>query len=392
MNYDKSMRKLIHNFLPYSIYFFVFGSFAFIYTQLIPFLTYLGYSTFERGLLLSSISLLTLVIQVLYGFFSDKYNTIKPIFNYSYLTLGILSFFLYQTTQLNFYFMLLLVSLVGSLFRTLAGFLETWTLLSNESVKLKFGAIRAFGSIGWAIAAPLTSIIVIEFGYPMLSYVIMGMILISILMTSFQSDVTSIETASIKFSDITELFSTPDYVKLIVIFTIINIGFNTDNFTVIDKMIDLNASTNQIALKWSIQAIIEMPALFLSGWILMKLDILKALRISIAFFIIRIGLNGLATTPTQILYISLLQGVTFPLAFLAQKYMIEKVTPVRLRSSAQMIGLAIYGAFPAFFTPLVSGFLVNLVGYNNALFIFSVSLFSGLYLTFRLTQFHKSKT
>jgi MFS family permease len=392
MNYDKSMRKLIHNFLPYSIYFFVFGSFAFIYTQLIPFLTYLGYSTFERGILLSSISLLTLFIQVLYGFISDKYNTIKPIFNYSYLILGVLSFVLYQTTQFNFYFVLLLVSLVGSLFRTLAGFLETWTLLSNESVKLKFGAIRAFGSIGWAIAAPLTSIIVIEYGYPMLSYVIIGMILISLLMTSFQSDVSSIETASLKFTDISELLRTPDYVKLIVIFTIINIGFNTDNFTVIDKMIDLNASTNQIALKWSIQAIIEMPALFLSGWILMKLDILKALRVSIIFFIIRIGLNGLAANPTQILYISLLQGVTFPLAFLAQKYMIEKVTPVRLRSSAQMIGLAIYGAFPAFFTPLVSGLLVSLFGYNNALFIFSISLFSGLYLTYRLTQFHKSKT
>ncbi|MBS3990473.1 MAG: MFS transporter [Erysipelothrix sp.] len=386
------MRKLINNFLPYSIYFFVFGSFAFIFTQLIPFLTYLGYSTFERGLLLSSISLLTLVIQIMYGFFSDKYNTIKPIFNYSYLALGILSFFLYQTTQFNFYFVLLLVSLVGSLFRTLAGFLETWTLLSNESVKLKFGAIRAFGSIGWAIAAPLTSIIVIEYGYPMLSFVIMGMILISLLMTSFQADVTSIETASIKFADISDLLRTPDYVKLIVIFTIINIGFNTDNFTVIDKMIYLNASTNQIALKWSIQAIIEMPALFLSGWILMKLDILKALRISIIFFIIRIGLNGLAINPTQILYISLFQGVTFPLAFLAQKFMIEKVTPVRLRSSAQMIGLAIYGAFPAFFTPLVSGLLVSLFGYDNTLFIFSISLFSGLYLTFRLTQFHKSKT
>ena len=219
-----------------------------------------------------------------------------------------------------------------------------------------------------------------------------SMILISLLMTIFQPDVSNIETASLKFSDISELLRTPDYVKLIVIFTIINIGFNTDNFTVIDKMIDLNASTNQIALKWSIQAVIEMPALFLSSWVLMKLDILKALRISIIFFIIRIGLNGLAANPTQILYISMLQGVTFPLAFLAQKYMIEKVTPIRLRSSAQMIGLAIYGAFPAFFTPLVSGLLVNFVGYNNALFIFSVSLFSGLYLTYSLTQFHKSKT
>lgn len=385
------MRKLINLILPYSIYFFVFGSFAFIYTQLIPFLTYLGFTTFERGLILSSISLLTLVVQILYGYFSDKYNTIKPIFNVSYLILGILSYFLYQSTSSNFFFIMLLVSLVGSLFRTLAGYLETWTLLSDESVKLRFGAIRAFGSIGWALTAPLTSIIVNRFGYSVLASVLLVMTLFTLGLTYMQKDVTSIETSSLRFVDIKELIKTPDYVKLILIFTIINIGFNTDNFTVIDKMIYLNATNTQIALKWSIQAIIELPALFLSGWILMKLDILKALRISIIFFILRIALNGFANSPEQILAISLLQGITFPLAFLAQKFMIEQITPVRLRSSAQMIGLAFYGAFPAFFTPLVSGLLVNLTGYDISLFIFSVSLFGGLALTFKLTQFHKAK-
>jgi nitrate/nitrite transporter NarK len=123
----------------------------------------------------------------------------------------------------------------------------------------------------------------------------------------------------------------------------------------------------------------------------LKLDILKALRISIVFFVLRIALNGFANSPDQILMISLLQGVTFPLSFLAQKFMIEQITPVRLRSSAQMIGLAFYGAFPAFFTPLVSGFLVSLTGYDMSLFIFSISLLSGLALTYRLTQFHKAK-
>jgi MFS transporter, OHS family, lactose permease len=385
------MRKLINSILPYSIYFFVFGSFAFIYTQLIPFLTYLGFTTFERGLILSSISLLTLVVQILYGYFSDKYNTIKPIFNASYLILGILSFILYQSTNSNFFFIMLLVSLVGALFRTLAGYLETWTLLSDESVKVRFGAIRAFGSIGWALTAPLTSIIVNRFGYSMLASVLLIMILFTLGLTYMQKDVTSIETTSLKFVDIKELINTPDYVKLILIFTIINIGFNTDNFTVIDKMINLNATNTQIALKWSIQAIIELPALFLSGWILLKLDILKALRISIIFFIIRIALNGLSNSPEQILTISLLQGVTFPLSFLAQKFMIERITPIRLRSSAQMIGLAFYGAFPAFFTPLASGFLVSLLGYDVSLFIFSISLFGGLALTYQLTQFHKAK-
>ena len=385
------MRKLVNTILPYSIYFFVFGSFAFIYTQIIPFLTYLGFTIFERGLILSSVSLLTLVIQIIYGFFSDKYNTIKPIFNLSYLILGILSFILYQSTSSNFYFILLLVSLVGSLFRTLAGFLETWTLLSDEKIKLKFGAIRAFGSIGWALTAPLTSIVVNIYGYSMLSYLIIAMVVASLFLTIMQKDVEDIETAELKFKDIKELIKTPDYVILILIFTVINIGFNTDNFTVIDKMIDLGATNNEIALKWSIQAIIEMPVLFLSTWILLRFNMLSVLRVSVIFFIVRIGLNGLATTPQQILYISLFQGITFPLSFIAQKFMIEKITPLKLRSSAQMLGLAIFGAFPAFFTPLVSGILVEYVGYNTTLYLFSITLIVSLLLTFKLTQFHKTK-
>lgn len=385
------MRKLVNTILPYSIYFFIFGSFAFIYTQIIPFLTYLGFTIFERGLILSSVSLLTLVIQIIYGFFSDKYNTIKPIFNVSFVILGILSFILYQSTSSNFYFILLLVSLVGSLFRTLAGFLETWTLLSDEKIKVKFGAIRAFGSIGWALTAPITSFVVNLHGYPILSYLIIIMVLLSLLLTMRQKDVEEIETAELKFKDIKELLRTPDYVILILIFTVINIGFNTDNFTVIDKMLELGATNNEIALKWSIQAVIEMPILFLSTWILLKFNMLTVLRISVIFFIIRIGLNGVATTPLQILYISLFQGITFPLSFIAQKFMIEKITPLKLRSSAQMFGLAVFGAFPAFFTPLVSGFLVEMVGYDRTLFLFSITLIVSLLLTFKLTQFHKTK-
>jgi len=206
-----------------------------------------------------------------------------------------------------------------------------------------------------------------------------------------QKDVEDIETAELKFKDIKELIKTPDYVILILIFTVINIGFNTDNFTVIDKMIDLGATNNEIALKWSIQAIIEMPVLFLSTWILLRFNMLSVLRISVIFFIARIGFNGLATTPVQILYVSLFQGITFPLSFIAQKFMIEKITPLKLRSSAQMLGLAIFGAFPAFFTPLVSGILVEYVGYNTTLYLFSITLFVSLLLTFKLTQFHKTK-
>lgn len=391
MDYDKVMTNQLYKFLPYSIYFFVFGSFSFIYTQLIPFLTYLGFDAFERGIILSSISLLSLLTQVIYGYLSDKHNKIKPFFNFSFLTLGVLSYILYQSSQSDFFLILLLVSFAGALFRTLAGYLETWTLLTDKNAKNRFGGIRAFGSIGWAIMAPLTSIIVENYGYNMLASVILVITLVSLILTMLQEDVSSVQSSSIRLSDIQELIKTPDYLLLLIIFALINMGFNTDNFTVIDKMIFLNATNSQVGLKWSIQAIIELPLLLASGWLLMKFNMIKILRIAIIFFIARIFLNAIAVNPNQILLISILQGITFPLSFLVQKFMIDEITPLKLRSSAQMIGLAFYGAFPAFLTPLLSGLFVNLFGFNFTLCIFGIALFVGYFFTYRLTQFHKTK-
>lgn len=376
-----------HN-LPYAIYFFIFGAFAFVYTQLIPFLTYLGFQAYERGVILATISLLSIFTQMFYGYLSDKYNTIKPFFNWSLLVLGFVAYILYQTTSRHFFLILLLVSFVGALFRTLAGYLETWTLLSDENAQSRFGGIRAFGSIGWAVMAPLTSIIVENFGYGVLATVILITTLLSLALTMFQEDVKNMQSTTIRLGDVVELIKTPDYVILVVVFALINIVFNTDNFTVIDKMIDLQATNSQIGLKWSIQALIELPLLFAGGWLLIKYNMVKLLRVTILFFALRIILNVIAIDPNQMLLISLLQGVTFPLLFLVQKFMIDQVTTANLRSSAQMIGLAFYGALPAFITPLVSGVLVSVVGFNTTLLLFGSTLIIGYILTLRLTQFH----
>lgn len=380
-------RNLKHN-LPYAIYFFIFGAFAFVYTQLIPFLTYLGFQAYERGIILAAISLLSVFTQMLYGYLSDRYNTIKPFFNWSLVILGLISYILYQSTHRHFFLILLLVSFVGALFRTLAGYLETWTLLSDENAQQRFGGIRAFGSIGWAVMAPLTSVIVENYGYGVLATVILITTLCSLALTIFQDDVKNMQSTPIRLRDLIDLVKTPDYVVLVVVFALINVVFNTDNFTVIDKMIDLDATYSQIGLKWSIQALIELPLLFAGGWLLVKFNMVKLLRVTIVFFALRIVLNALAVEPNQMLVVSLLQGITFPLLFLVQKFMIDQITTPKLRSSAQMIGLAIFGAFPAFITPLISGFMVDRFGFNFTLLLFGSSLLFGYLLTHRLTQFH----
>lgn len=236
--------------------------------------------------------------------------------------------------------------------------------------------------------APLTSVIVENYGYGVLATVILITTLCSLALTIFQDDVKNMQSTPIRLRDLIDLVKTPDYVVLVVVFALINVVFNTDNFTVIDKMIDLDATYSQIGLKWSIQALIELPLLFAGGWLLVKFNMVKLLRVTIVFFALRIVLNALAVEPNQMLVVALLQGITFPLLFLVQKFMIDQITTPKLRSSVQMIGLAIFGAFPAFITPLISGFMVDRFGFNFTLLLFGSSLLFGYLLTHRLTQFH----
>jgi hypothetical protein len=56
-----------------------------------------------------------------------------------------------------------------------------------------------------------------------------------------------------------------------------------DMYTVIDKILFVGGSNDDVAFKWSFQAIMELPLFFLGGWMLLKLGSKKILIFSIIF-------------------------------------------------------------------------------------------------------------
>jgi hypothetical protein len=49
----------------------------------------------------------------------------------------------------------------------------------------------------------------------------------------------------------------------------------------------------------------------------------------------------------------------FPLYMIAQKVLIDDETPIHLKSTGQMLGMALFNGVPTFITPLLAGILVN---------------------------------
>ena len=99
-------------------------------------------------------------------------------------------------------------------------------------------------------------------------------------------------------------------------------------------------------------------------------------------FIIRFSLYTLATSSTQIILITSLQSITFPLLMISQKVLVANESPDHLKSTGQMLAISLYGGLSALLTPVVSGLLINAVGFDYTLLIFTLILFIPLMLSF----------
>jgi MFS family permease len=374
-----SNRKILLNQI--TLYFVVFIGLAFTYTQVIPFLTYIGYTPIERGMILSAIAVVAIIGQFYVGYLCDKYNTIKKFYNILTVIYVISNALMFAYTENSFFIHLLLVALTGGLFRVVAGLLETWTIETNEYMKNHFGTIRAFGAIGWAIGSPLTSAIINRFGYSAIGFAFAIIILISHVISYTLPDAQKIEkNTNLRIVDIKVLLQNKNYVKLVVMLIFVNIVFTADMYTVIDKIIHIGGTNDEIAFKWSFQAVTELPLFFMGFYLLKKFNANRLLIFSIIMFIIRFLLYTVAITPMQIILISGMQSVTFPLLMIAQKVLISDESPANLQSTGQMFALSLYVGLSALITPVLSGFLVEMFGYDITLLIMTVSLLVPLWL------------
>lgn len=386
----RNNKILIRQFMIFAI---VFVGLAMTNTQMIPFLIDAGYSPEQRGVLLSAMAFVSIFGQLWAGYLCDRYQTVKRFFNLFMILFVIANAAMYWVTEYNFFFHLLAVSMMGGFFRIVSGLLETWTIETSQYSRDNFGMIRAFGSIGWAIGAPITSWILSAYGYRAIGLSFAIFALLSMLVSRKMPDAHKVVTGqSIRFRDVKQLVEHKPYLLLLVIFVLVNIVFTADMYTVIDKILALGGTNDDVAFKWSFQAITELPLFFLGAVVLKWMGGKKMMIFAIFMYFIRFFLYAVATTPFQLVMISGLQFATFPLLMVVQKVLIDDESPAHLKSSGQMFALSLYGGLSALLTPLLSGFLVGSFGYDFTLYALAFSLLVPLGLSFLYKPKSKLKT
>ncbi|MGM9902914.1 hypothetical protein A5844_002411 [Enterococcus sp. 10A9_DIV0425] len=361
------------------IYFVQYGIMAILMTQILPFLTGLGYDSMERGWFLASYSVTTIVFQVVIGYYSDKNNQIKRISMIISLLLGIFSIVFYWLGKELWLLHLMVLAIAGGLANTAATVLDNWVLLEASAAK-KLAYIKASGSLGWSMISICIPYLIIRNNYQFLALPLILFLIINVYMSKMISRDQQFQSKpeerkrqkNITIMDVFSLYKNHRFLCYTGLFFLLYLTIVANNTVIIDKLLSMEGGAGLVGLKWAIQSLCEIPAYILLNQMSIKWKNEPLILVAGLFLTIQFAVYFFASTPFVLLAASFLQFFTVPTFTIASRMMIGEVTPRSIFSSGQLISVSFYIGVASFVSPLIGGILSKQLSLDTAIIFFGL--------------------
>ena len=371
------------------IYFLAYGIIALGYTQYVPYLSSIGYNPMERGILISSYAITTIAFQLIFGILSDKYKTVKKLCIIAVVAFAIFTYLFYSLETKMFILHMILIAMSAGLANLNFGYFDNWLFTFGEKARNQFSFIRAFGSIGWAVASIVIAKLLSMFGYKGLglTIVLLTIIMLGVMfLVSEGSKSTQKKSEKITAADMKELLRNKKYILIIVILFFIYCANNSNATTIVDKMLELGATNSQIGYKWTISGLVEIPVYIYGSFFLRKFGAYKLLCISAFAIMLQFILFAMSTSISTMILLSGFQIITGPMMMLASRMLIFEFSSEKLKSTGLLLALSIYSGLSALLMPSIGGTITNYYNVNTTIYIVAIIAGMGFLLSIVLNR------
>lgn len=371
------------------LYFLHYLMASLIMSQRMTFLIRTNYTIQERSLIFAAVPIVSIALQFLIGYLSDKYHTIKKIYIVT-LTLSAVTAYLFYSVSIQlFIFHFTITLLSNSLIFSTEELSDVWVLESKGASKDNYSFIRAFGSAGWAIGSFLVAQVVFAFGYQGLAFtsLFVNVLVLAVVLT-IQDDKSeydkTVKKPTITLNDVKEVFKNHTYLIAILIIFFIRFADSMVGYILIDKMLLLGGSEWHIGIRYMIAAGVEIPVLLVGDKIHKHLGSIKMIIIACLAYILKFYGYYLADSNNIVFLVTILQAIALPFFIVATKYMLFQLSPSHLKSTGQMVGPAIVNGIQGVMHPLVTALLVGMFTVNSPLMLATIFGVIALILTIPL--------
>jgi PPP family 3-phenylpropionic acid transporter len=351
-----------------------YAAIAFLMPFLVLFYQSLGFSGTQIGLLAGIGPLITLFAAPLWTGMADARR-----WHRGFMSLAILSAIL-LTAIFPFLRTLGTVFLVAALYYFLSApivsFVDSATMSMLSGEKEKYGRIRLGGTIGWGLAAPLAGMLVQAYGLRLAFWGYALLMVLGLITSQGLRYERSEERVSIR-SGLGTLLASRGWIFFLIMAFISGMGLSSVNNFLFPYMKELKANETTMGVALTISTLAEVPVLFFANRLMKVFRPFNLLLMGMAFTGLRLLLYFLAPSPAGVLAIQVIQGLTFPLVWVAGVAYADENAPAGMRATAQgLFGALVFG-FGAAAGGFLGGLMIAALGGRAMYLVFGVAVLAS---------------
>jgi PPP family 3-phenylpropionic acid transporter len=365
------MRKI----WPFSISFFFFAGVAFVGPFTVLYYQSLGFSGAQIGILAGLAPLIILFSAPLWTGLADTTNRHRFILS---LVLLISSIAIFSLPYFRSFWPVLLMALTFNIFfAPIASLADSATMFMLGDAKDMYGRIRVGGTIGFGLAALLAGALVESYGLKMAFWGGSVMLFLGLLVSQKLHHNQSGERTAFRHGA-RSLLQNRQWVLFLVMAFAGGLNVASTNNYLLPYLKELGAKGSMMGLVLMTGTLAEIPILFFGNHLLKRFSTYKLFTLTIIFSGIRLLLFAAISDPRLVFPVQLLNGLGYPLMWLAGVAYADQNAPPGLNATAQGLFGAMVGGFGTAVGGFCGGLLLDTIGGRGMYTIFGTIILAAV--------------
>lgn len=353
MSKDHSLRSLK------SLLFTFHATNTIIISFLPLYLKFKGLNGTEIGWVLAIGPLASIFSQPFWGYMSDKYKTIKRMLIICVFGLLISSVIFFQ---MNGFLAIFIMGAILYFFSSPVGALsDSLAQRRADELRISFGTIRTWGSIGFAFSALvvggiLSSTHISNMG---IIYILFGLIMLFIV---FRITDVNVESDPVQLKDVNKLIHNKPLIFFLILMMFITITHRANDSFIGLYIAELGGAEGFVGIAWFIGLVSEAIVFATSRYWFRKYHALTFIVIASVIYTFRWFLFAAIDLPIYIIILQVLHGVTFGIFYVAAFEYVTRITPKLLHSTAHLVYYSVFFGVSGIIGSSVGGTVMDVYG------------------------------
>ena len=338
----------------FTFYLLYFAAIASLMPFVVLYYRQLGFTGAQIGLLAGMSPLITLVGAPLWTGIADTTRRHRLVMSLTIAGVVVVSLIFPTFKTLGPVILLAaLVSFFGAPITPLADS-ATMSMLAGE--KERYGRVRLGGTIGWGLAAPVAGMLIQAYGLKLAFWGYAALMPLALVVSQRFVYGQSAKGARLQ-GGVRALLANRRWVLFLITAFVGGMGFASINNYLLPYMEELKASKTTMGIALTIAIIFELPVLFFADRLLKYFRAHGLLVLAITITGVRLLLYAALNFPAGVLVVQTLNGLTFPVVWVAGVSYADENAPPGLSATAQ----GLFGAMVLGFGAAAGGFIGGLL-------------------------------